>query len=45
MVLEEAIVKYASALDGVEMREMEPSSEHGASQLVFYRGEKIFLVL
>ena len=45
MVLEEAIVKYASALDGVEMREMEPSSEHGASQLAFYRGEKIFLVL
>lgn len=45
MVLEEAIVKYASALDGVEKREMEPSSEHGAPQLVFYRGEKIFLVL
>ena len=38
MVLEEAIVKYASALDGVEKRKMEPSSEHGASQLVFYRG-------
>ena len=45
MVLEEAIVKYANELEGVSMRELEPETEHGAERLVFYRGEKIFLVL
>lgn len=45
MVLEEVIVKYAGELEGVESKTLAPSSEHGAEQLAFYRGEKVFLVL
>lgn len=45
MVSEEAIVKYASGLEGVSMRELEPESEYAPRRLTFYRDEKVFLVL
>ncbi len=45
MVLEETIVKYVNQFEDVESKEIAPSSEHGAMQLAFYRGEKIFLVM